>query len=73
MTERFQAQSQELDQKKRHEMVWEIDRLLQEDIARPIIRNGLAATCAQPVVKNLTIHSNSIYNNWRFEDVWLDR
>ena len=47
--------------------------LLQEDIARPIIRNGLAASCAQPVVKNLTIMSNSIYNGWRFEDVWLDR
>src|SRR5271169_5325682 len=42
MTELFHAQSQELDQKKRHEMVWQIDRLLQEDIARPIIRNGLA-------------------------------
>jgi peptide/nickel transport system substrate-binding protein len=73
MTALFEAQSQELDQKKRHEMVWEIDRLLQEDIARPIIRNGFAASCAQPHVKNLTIHTNSIYNNWRFEDVWLER
>jgi peptide/nickel transport system substrate-binding protein len=73
MTTLFEAQSKELDQKKRHEMVWEIDRLLQEDIARPIIRNGFAASCAQPVVKNLTIHTNSIYNNWRFEDVWLER
>ncbi len=73
MTERFQAQSQELDQKKRHQMVWEIDRDLQEEVARPIIRNGFAATCWQPSLKNVTIHSNSIYNNWRFEDVWLDR
>ena len=73
MTALFEAQSQELDQKKRHEMVWEIDRLLQEDIARPIIRNGYAASCAQPHVKNLTIMTNSIYNGWRFEDVWLDR
>jgi peptide/nickel transport system substrate-binding protein len=24
-------------------------------------------------VKNLTLHINSIYNNWRFEDVWLER
>jgi peptide/nickel transport system substrate-binding protein len=54
-------------------MVWEIDRLLQEDIARPIIANGLAAACLQPYVKNLTIQTNSIYNGWRFEDVWLDR
>jgi peptide/nickel transport system substrate-binding protein len=73
MTELFEAQSQEVDQKKRRQMVWEIDRLLQEDIARPIIANGLAAACLQPYVKNLTIQTNSIYNGWRFEDVWLDR
>jgi len=73
MTELFDAQSQETDQKKRQEMVWKIDRLLQEDIARPIIANGLAAGCWQPYVKNVTIQTNSIYNGWRFEDVWLDR
>jgi peptide/nickel transport system substrate-binding protein len=73
LTELFEAQSQEVDQKKRRQMVWEIDRLLQEDIARPIIANGLAAACLQPYVKNLTIQTNSIYNGWRFEDVWLDR
>jgi peptide/nickel transport system substrate-binding protein len=27
----------------------------------------------QSHVKNVTLHINSIYNNWRFEDVWLDR
>ena len=73
MTKQFEAQSRETDQKKRLKMVWEIDRQLQEDIARPIIRNGFAASCAQPHVKNLTIMSNSIYNGWRFEDIWLDR
>ena len=73
MTELFDAQSQETDQKKRQEMVWKIDRLLQEDIARPIIANGLAAGCWQPYVKNVTIQTNSIYNGWRFEDIWLDR
>ena len=26
-----------------------------------------------PWVKNLTIQINSIYNGWRFEDIWLDR
>ena len=31
------------------------------------------AACQQPAVKGLTIMSNSIYNGWRFEDVWLDR
>ncbi len=26
-----------------------------------------------PQVKGLTIMANSIYNGWRFEDVWLDK
>jgi peptide/nickel transport system substrate-binding protein len=73
MTELFEAQSRELDQKKRLKMVWDIDRRLQEDVARPIIAHGLAAGCWQPQVKNLTIQTNSIYNGWRFEDVWLER
>ncbi|MDP2330114.1 MAG: ABC transporter substrate-binding protein [Reyranella sp.] len=73
MTKLFEAQSRETDQKKRLEMVWEIDAKLQEDIARPIISNGRAAGCWQPYVKGVTIHTNSIYNGWRFEDVWLDR
>ena len=73
MTKLFEAQSQELDQKKRLKMVWEIDRKLQEDIARPIIAHDKAAGCWQPYVKGVTIHVNSIYNGWRFEDIWLDR
>lgn len=73
MTKLFEAQSREIDQKKRLKMVWEIDRKLQEDIARPIIAYGRAAGCWQPYVKGVTLHTNSIYNNWRFEDVWLDR
>jgi peptide/nickel transport system substrate-binding protein len=73
MTKLFQAQSRELDPEKRRQMVWDIDRQLQAEIARPIIFYGRAAGCWQPQVKNLTLHVNSIYNNWRFEDVWLDR
>ena len=73
MTKLFEAQSRETDQKKRLKMVWEIDRKLQEDIARPIIAHGRAAGCWQPHVKGVTIQTNSIYNGWRFEDVWLDR
>ena len=55
------------------EMVWDIDHKLQAEIARPIIFYGRAAGCWQPQVKNVTLHINSIYNNWRFEDVWLER
>ena len=35
--------------------------------------HGRAAGCWQPYVKGVTIHINSIYNGWRFEDIWLDR
>jgi peptide/nickel transport system substrate-binding protein len=73
MTRLFEAQSRETDHDKRLKMVWEIDRKLQEDIARPIIGNGMAAGCWQPYVRNVIMQSNSIYNGWRFEDVWLDR
>ena len=64
-------QSAEIDQVKRKHLVWEIDRRLQEDGARPIIFHGRSATCWNPRVKNMTIMVNSIYNGWRFEDVWL--
>ena len=66
-------QSSETDQDKRKQLVWEIDRRLQQDGARPIIFHYKAATCMQPAVKDLTVMVNSIYNAWRFEDVWLER
>jgi peptide/nickel transport system substrate-binding protein len=31
------------------------------------------ATCWQPEIKGLTMMTNSQYNGWRFEDVWLDK
>jgi peptide/nickel transport system substrate-binding protein len=66
-------QSKEIDPAKRKEMVYEIQRQLIKDVARPIISYGRLATCMQPTVKGLVLHSNSIYNGWRFEDVWLDK
>ncbi len=66
-------QSVEIDRTKRKQLAWEIDRKLQEDVARPIIFHGRSATCWNPRVKNLTIMVNSIYNGWRFEDTWLAR
>ena len=67
------AQSSELDREKRKKMVWDIERLLVEDAARPIILHSSAGNCWQPHVKNFRPHDNSQYNNLRFEDVWLDR
>jgi peptide/nickel transport system substrate-binding protein len=53
--------------------VWEIDKKLQEDGARPIIYHTRLATCMQPQVKGVTVMINSQFNGWRMEDVWLDR
>ncbi len=66
-------QSQEIDIEKRKQIVWEIERKLAEDLARPIISYQHMATCWQPQVKGFVLHHNSIYNNWRYEDVWLDK
>jgi peptide/nickel transport system substrate-binding protein len=66
-------QSSESDQEKRRGMVWEIERKLADDGARPIIFYPRAATCWHPYVKGVNVMVNSIYNGWRFEDVWLDR
>ena len=66
-------QSMEPNPQKRRELVWEIERKLAEDEARPIIFYPRSASCRQPYVKGLTIMANSIYNGWRFEDVWLDK
>jgi peptide/nickel transport system substrate-binding protein len=67
------AQSRELDKEKRKKIVWEIERILVEDAARPVILHSSAGNCWQPYVKNFKPHDNSQYNNLRFEDVWLDK
>jgi peptide/nickel transport system substrate-binding protein len=66
-------QSQEADAAKRKQIVWDVERHLAEDLARPIISYEVAATCWQPSVKGFVLNHNSIYNNWRFEDLWLDK
>jgi peptide/nickel transport system substrate-binding protein len=73
LDKKFDEQSAMSDQEARKKLVWEIDKRLQEDEARPIIFHAVASTCMQPQVKGLTIMVNSIYNGWRMEDVWLDR
>ena len=69
----FERQSMETDPAKRRAIVWDIERKLAEDVARPIIYHDVAAACWHPWVKNVTIMVNSIYNGWRWEDVWLDK
>jgi peptide/nickel transport system substrate-binding protein len=69
----IRTQSKESDTEKRRQIVWEIERKLAQDGARPVIFFQRAATCWHPYVKGLTLHQNSIYNGWRMEDVWLDK
>jgi peptide/nickel transport system substrate-binding protein len=69
----FHQQSMMKDQMARRQLVWEIDRKLQEDGARPVVYQSQGGTCWWPYVKGLKLAVNSIYNHWRFEDVWLDR
>jgi peptide/nickel transport system substrate-binding protein len=66
-------QSAEANVEKRKQLVWQIERRLAEDGARPIIFYPRGGTCSQPYVKGLTTMVNSIYNGYRMEDVWLDR
>jgi len=65
-------QSSEANQEKRKKLVWEIERKLAADGARPIIFYDRRGTCWQPRVKGLTLMVNSLFNGWRMEEVWLD-
>jgi len=69
----LEEQSQESDPVKRKQIVWRIERKLLEDVARPVIYHGNNATCWQPYVKGYIQQENSIYNNSRYDEVWLDK
>jgi peptide/nickel transport system substrate-binding protein len=69
----FDEQSTEAVREKRMKVVWEIDKKLQEEVARPILYHIRAGTCWQPQVKGITLMVNSIFNGWRLEDAWLDK
>jgi peptide/nickel transport system substrate-binding protein len=66
-------QSQIADMAARKKLVWEIDKKLLEDYARPVVMWNRAAICMQPYVKGYVANVNSVYNGFRFEDIWLDR
>jgi peptide/nickel transport system substrate-binding protein len=68
----YEKQSMEPDQEKRKKIVWEIDKKLTEDAARPIVYRYDLATCWYPRVHGVTVMVNSIFNGWRFDDVWMD-
>jgi peptide/nickel transport system substrate-binding protein len=69
----FDQQSAETDLAKRKKLVWEIDKKIQEDVARPILFHAREGMCWKPYVKNMTVMSNSSYNGYRYEDLWMDK
>jgi peptide/nickel transport system substrate-binding protein len=73
LEQEFERESSETDQDKRKQMVWQIDRKLQEEVVQQIISHTRLGTCWPPWVKGLTILGNSLCNGWRMEDAWLDK
>lgn len=65
-------QSQELDAKKRLQLVHAIQKKLEQDAARPMLDWRLDYFAVWPHVKNLIPHQ-SIYNYGRMQEVWLDK
>jgi ABC-type transport system substrate-binding protein len=68
-----ERQSMESDKEKRRQIVWEIEKKLAEDVARPMLYHSVSGTCWHPYVRGYTMTVNAIYNGLRMEDVWLDK
>jgi peptide/nickel transport system substrate-binding protein len=66
------AQSAALNRDRRLTMVWEIQRKLESEVARPMLGWRNEYFTRWPYVKNLVPH-NSLYNYARMQEVWLDR
>jgi peptide/nickel transport system substrate-binding protein len=66
-------QSMEANPEKRKKLVWNIERKLAEDASRPVLLYSRFATCRQPYLKGLVTMTNSRFNGWRMEDIWLDK
>jgi peptide/nickel transport system substrate-binding protein len=65
-------QSQEIDPKKRLALVWQIQKKLEEDAARPTMGWRTDRFAHYPYVKNL-IPNQVTYNCCRLQEVWLDK
>ena len=68
----IEKQSQTTDQKKRLQLVNEIDKRLQLDGARLMLGWSKEYVVMWPYVKNVVPHQ-SIYNYGRMQEVWLDK
>ena len=65
-------QSQEIDTQKRLALVWQIQKKLEEDAARPVMGWRVDRFAQHPYVKNL-IPNQVTYNCCRLQEVWLDK
>jgi peptide/nickel transport system substrate-binding protein len=68
----IEQQSQELNREKRLKLVWDIQKKLEADVARPMLGWRNEYFTRWPYVKNLVPH-NSLYNYARMQEVWLDK
>ena len=68
----YQQQSMEPGREKRRKIVWEIDRILTEDTARPIVCPYDLGTCHYKRAHGIMTMVNSIFNGWRLDEAWLD-
>ncbi len=72
VTRLIDRQSQEIDQKKRLALVWQLQKKLEEDAARPTMGWRTDRFAHYPYVKNL-IPNQVTYNCCRLQEVWLDK
>ena len=66
-------QSSEANPEKRRKLVWEVERRLAEDASRPVLFYSRFPSCRQSYLKGQVTMTNSRFNGWRMEDVWLDK
>lgn len=71
--EKLFERSRMMDVEARKKLVWEIDKKLQETAPVQSSSTTGAQRAGGPEVKGLNLAVNTIYNHWRFEDVWIDR
>ena len=72
VTRLIDQQSREIDQKKRLALVWQLQKKLEEDAARPTMGWRTDRFAHYPYVKNL-IPNQVTYNCCRLQEVWLDK
>lgn len=69
----FDKQSAETNMDARRKLVWDIDKRLQDDVARPVILYQRGGTCWRKTVHGYTPMVNTAQNGYRFEDLWIER